>query len=121
MNANLSGNNIIYSSDRSKADDCARYYDQAKYEDKLLIWVAISPTFPFLHFGISNCYIVPSKMALNQKVYLEECLITQLLPFIKKHHSMIGMYFGQTWLLHIMLTRYKHGFKTTRSRTYQKS
>ena len=47
-------------------------------------------------------------MAVNQKVYLEECLIKQLLPFIKKHHSMIGMYFDmasshyanlvQTWL-----------------------
>ena len=58
--------------------------------------------------GISNCYIVPSKMAVNQKVYLEECLIKQLLSFIKKHHSMIGMYFDmapshyanlvQTWL-----------------------
>ena len=64
--------------------------DQAKYKDKLLVGVAIS------HSGISNCYIVPSKMVVNQKVYLEECLIKQLLSFTKKHHSIIGMYFGKT-------------------------
>ena len=52
-------------------------------------------------------------MAVNQKVYLEECLIKQLLSFIKKYHSMIGMYFSQTCVLHIMQIWYKHGFRTT--------
>ena len=91
--------------DQNKADDSVRYYDQAKYEDKILVWVAILPS------GFSNCYVVPSKMAVNQKVYLEDCLIKQLLPFIKKHHSddwyvfwpdMVSSHYAnsvQTWLL----------------------
>ena len=113
-NANSSGNIIFYSSDRNKEDGIVRYYNQAKHEDKFLLWVAISLS------KISNCYIIPSKFALSQKVYQEECLIKQLLSFIKKHYSMIGMYFGRIRLLHIMQIQYKHGFRTTRSRTYQK-
>ena len=61
-------------------NDSVKYYDKAKYEAKLLVWVAISPA------GISECFIVPSKMAVTQKVYLEECLVKRLLPFIKKYH-----------------------------------
>ncbi len=38
------------------------------------------------HAGISGFFIVPSKMAINQEIYLEECLKRRLLPFINKHH-----------------------------------
>jgi hypothetical protein len=41
-----------------------KYYDRAKYEPILLVWVAFSPA------GISDFYIVPSKMAINQEIYL---------------------------------------------------
>ena len=58
-----------------------KYYDKAKYEAKILVWVAISPA------GISSSFILPSKMAINQEVYLEECLKKRLLPFVKKYHS----------------------------------
>ena len=57
------------------------YYDQTKYEDKLLVWIAI------LLSVIFNGYIVSSKMATNQKVHLEECLMKRLLPFIKKYSN----------------------------------
>lgn len=29
---------------------------------------------------------MPSGLAINQKVYLEECIKKRLLPFINKHH-----------------------------------
>ena len=45
------------------------------------MWVAISPD------GMSKSYIVPSKMAVNQKVYLEAYLVKRLLPIIQKYHS----------------------------------
>ena len=79
-NANLSGNDIFYSNNRNITANDVKYYDKAKYEPKLLVWVAISPA------GISDFYIVPSKMAINQEIYLEECLKKRLLPFINKHH-----------------------------------
>ena len=80
-NANLSGNDNFYSSNRNITDDDVKYYDKAKYEAKILVWVAISPA------GISSSFILPSKMAINQEVYLEECLKKRLLPFVKKYHS----------------------------------
>ncbi len=80
-NANLSGNDTFYSSDRNLTDSDVKYYDKAKYEEKVLVWLAMSPA------GLSEFYIVPSKMAVNQTVYLEECLIKRLLPFIKKYHK----------------------------------
>ena len=80
-NANLSGNDTFYSSDRNMTDNDVKYYDKAKYEEKVLVWLAVS------HAGFSEFYIVPSKMAFNQTVYLEECLIKRLLSFIKKYHK----------------------------------
>ena len=45
-------------------DNDVKYYDKAKYEEKVLVWLAIS------HAGLSEYYIVSSKMAVNQTVYL---------------------------------------------------
>ena len=82
---------IFFPSDRNKADDSIRYIDQAKYEDNLLVWVVISPS------GISHCYIVPSKMAANQKVYLEECLIKpQMLQMYQKYVQLKFLRISQT-------------------------
>ena len=77
---NNTRNDTFFSSDRNMTKDSVKYYDQAKYEAKLLVWVAISPA------GISDCFIVPSKLAVTREVYLEEFLVKRLLPFIKIYH-----------------------------------
>ena len=62
-------------------EDSVKYHVKAQYEDKLLVWFAISLD------RMSKSYIVPSKMAVNQKVYLEACLVKRLLPIIQNYHS----------------------------------
>ena len=52
-----------------------------KFEPKLMVWLAISPR------GISQPFIVHSGLAVNQKVYLKECVIKRLIPSIQKYHS----------------------------------
>jgi len=80
-NANLSGNDTFYSNDRNMTANDVKYYDKAKYEEKVLVWLSMSPA------GLIQFYIVTIKMTVNQKVYLEECLKKRLLPFIKKYHK----------------------------------
>ena len=46
----------------------------------MLVWLAISSR------GISTPYFVPSGLAVKQNVYLKECIIKRLMPFIKKYH-----------------------------------
>jgi transposase len=79
--SSLSGNSFFYSSDVTKSSSKVRYVRKAKYEKKLLVWVAISSK------GISNIFIVPSGQAVNQHIYKEECLKRRLIPFIQKYHQ----------------------------------
>lgn len=37
--------------------------------------------------GVSQAYFVPSGMAVNQKVYLKECIQKRLIPFINNYHQ----------------------------------
>ena len=37
--------------------------------------------------GVSQAYFVPSGLAINQNIYLEQCIKKRLVPFIEKHHS----------------------------------
>lgn len=77
----LSGNRGFYSSDKSATPPSQKYQTKTKFEQKLLVWLAISPR------GISKVFIVPSGMAINQKIYKEECIQKRLIPFIQEHHS----------------------------------
>ena len=52
-----------------------------KFEPKLLLWIAISKN------GISKPYFRKSGLAINQKIYLEDCVKKRLLPFIREKHS----------------------------------
>ena len=76
----LAGNDIFYSSNKNQTPELVSYIRKAKYEKKIMIWVAISPR------GISQVYFVPSKMAVNGEVYLKECIKKRLIPFINKYH-----------------------------------
>jgi len=80
-NSALAGNDSYYSNDRNQTPDVVKHYDKAKYEPKVLVWLAISPK------GLSKPYFRPSGMAVNQEVYLNECIIKRLVPFIQEHYS----------------------------------
>jgi hypothetical protein len=80
-NSTLSGNDTYYSNDRTLTPDDVKHHDKSKYEPKVLVWLAISTK------GISQIHIRPSAMAINQEVYLNECIIKRLVPFINKYHS----------------------------------
>ena len=62
--------------------DHVKYKYQAKYESKVMVWIAISPS------GISKPCFSQSGLAVNQEVY-KNCLQTYLIPFIRKYHSTV--------------------------------
>ena len=47
----------------------------------MLVWICLSAK------GISSVYYVPSGQAINQEVYLKNCIKKRLIPFINAHHS----------------------------------
>ena len=80
-NTTLAGNDIFYSDNVSQCPDNIKYYYKSKFEQKLLVWVAISSK------GISKLYFVPSKQAINQHIYLNECIKKRLLPFLNEYYK----------------------------------
>jgi hypothetical protein len=80
-NSDKNANGGYYSNDVSETPDDVRCKEKKKFEQKLLVWLAISPK------GMSQVFITRSGQAVNQDVYREECIRKRLMPFIKKHHS----------------------------------
>jgi len=80
--SSLAGNDRFYSSDIQKTPDDVKYKFKSKFEPKLLVWLAISPR------GMSRPYFVPSGLAVNQHIYLEQCIQKRLMPFIKNKYPM---------------------------------
>ena len=56
---------------------------KAKYEPKVMLWIAISK------HGISEPYIRAngSGFSVNQNIYMNECIKKRLMPFIREHHN----------------------------------
>ena len=77
----INGNDNFYSSNLDRTPANVKYTAKEKYEPKLLIWLAISPS------GISRILVTQSGHAINAEIYTKECLKARLLPFIKKHHA----------------------------------
>ena len=71
----------FFTSDFDTTPESVKYSPTAKFKKKLLVYVC------FFEKGISKPYFVPSGVAVNQKVYLEECIKKKSIPFIAKHHS----------------------------------
>ena len=80
-NSVLTGNDSYYSNDRTLTPDAVKYIDVNKYDEKVLVGVAISPK------GMSQIYFRASGLAVNQDVYLNDCLIKRLKPFIAQHYK----------------------------------
>jgi hypothetical protein len=77
----INGNNNFYTSDMNSTPASVKYQTAAKYESKLLVWIAASPK------GLSKPFIVPNGLAINQYIYTNECLSKRLIPFLNAHHS----------------------------------
>ena len=77
----INGNNIFYTDDIDSCPSSVKYYTKSKFGEKILIWAAFSSK------GMSNIYIVPNGLAVNKELYLNECIIKRLIPFIKQHHQ----------------------------------
>ena len=78
---NKNSNVGFYSDDAKNAPKNVKYKRKSKFEKKILVWITISPR------GISKPFIVPARLAINQTVYKNDCIIKRLIPFINKHHS----------------------------------
>ena len=68
-----------------------------KYETKLLAYVCMSPK------GVSKPFFIPSGLAVDQEVYLEQCIKKCLEPFVNKHYPEVDTYSGLIWLVLITL------------------
>jgi len=66
---------------KSKTHENVSHKPKAKFEPKLMLWIAISK------YGISKSYFKPSGLAINQNVYLNKCVKKRLIPFIRDKHS----------------------------------
>jgi transposase len=80
-NSDKNSNAGFWTNDVQSTPDEVKFKTKQKYEQKAMLWIAISPR------GISQPFLVPSGLAVNQHIYLKECIIKRLIPFIKKYHS----------------------------------
>ena len=67
--SSINGNNYFYTSDIEKTPANVKYSPKAKFSQKLLVWICISER------GMTKPYFLPSGMAIDQKTYLNECII----------------------------------------------
>lgn len=78
----IPGNAGFYTEDKAATSTDVKFKGQEKYPTKILVWIAVSDR------GISEPLFRKSKSsAINQKVYLAECLQARLLPFINRFHA----------------------------------
>lgn len=70
-----------YTRHNESVPDEVKYKQKAKYEKKLLVYLAISER------GMSQLFIAESGLAINQDTYLEHCLQGVLLPFLEAKHA----------------------------------
>ena len=74
-------NRGYYSSEKSLTSPEVRFKRTQKFEEKLLVWTAISTN------EISSPFFAKRRQAINEKTYLEECIIKRLVPFIDTYHD----------------------------------
>ena len=79
--SNQPGNDRFYSDDLNMTPDDAKFNFKAKYEKKLLVWLCISPK------GVSKPFFVPSGLAVDGEVYLEQFIKKGIVPFIEQHYK----------------------------------
>ena len=77
----INGNNNFYSNNIEATPPEVKYRTKYKFEPKVPVWIAGSSK------GLSEPFIVPSVLAVSQKLYQDECLNKRLIAFLNKYHS----------------------------------
>ncbi|CAG0879817.1 unnamed protein product [Darwinula stevensoni] len=77
----ISGNQTFYTSDINATPPSVKFSPKTKFEKKVLVWIAIGPN------GMSEPLIKESKFAINGQVYLEDCIKSRLLPYIRTNYD----------------------------------
>lgn len=85
--SDMAGNDGFYSKKPGKAPADVRFKKRKKFEQKVLVWVAISPQ------GLSHAMIKKSGYAINAERYLNECIRRRLIPYIRTHYPNGGYVF----------------------------
>ena len=85
--SNLPGNDSYYTSNNQLTPHHVQHYYKAKHEEKLLVYLVISPK------GVSKPRFIPSGLAVNRWVYVGRCIRPVLRPFLKKHYPNGGYVF----------------------------
>ncbi|XP_050516839.1 uncharacterized protein LOC126891656 [Diabrotica virgifera virgifera] len=81
-NSEMKGNDGFYTNDYENVPDEIKFKSKKKFEDKILVWCAISEAG-----FISQPYIgVVRGEALNANIYIQRCL-SKLLQFVNTHHA----------------------------------
>ena len=81
-NSVLAGNDSYYSNDRIQTPDDVKHFDKAKYEPKVLVWIAISPK------GLSKPYFRPSEVEwLLIKKYTYQEVYKEYIQAVSDIHS----------------------------------
>ena len=68
----------IYRLYRKFSDGCDENASRQKFPVKLCVWIAVSAKGP------SEPYFVPAKTALDSDLYIKECLLKRLSPYISE-------------------------------------
>ena len=77
----MSGNDGFHADNKENALPAVRFKQKPKFAAKVMIWIAISGN------SYSNIFVKPSGLAINSKVYIEECVWVKLAPFIQEAHQ----------------------------------
>lgn len=79
--SSINGNDGFYTKDVSGTPATVKFSKKAKFEQKVLVWIAIGPQ------GMSQCFIRKSGYAITAKRYLNECIKRRLIPYIHSNYT----------------------------------
>ena len=86
-NTALAGNDCFYSDNLEEAPEEVSNHHEAKYDKKLMVWLAISPK------GMTRPIFLQSGLAVNRYFYSERCIKIVMVPFIREHYPKGGYVF----------------------------
>ncbi|CAF4807446.1 unnamed protein product, partial [Rotaria sp. Silwood2] len=77
----VAANRGFYTSDKDITPPEIKFRRSQKYEPKILVWTALSEN------GISKPFFAKQQQSINEAIYLKECIIARLVPFIEGYHN----------------------------------
>lgn len=80
-------NRGYYASDKSTVDPNIKYKRRKKFAPKILVWIAIS------NKGISDAYFLPKNGSIDANIYINQCILKRLIPFLNNNYPNGGYWF----------------------------